>query len=120
MTQPIPTISLPTGETIPVLGQGTWTIADRPGRRAEAVTALRVGLDAGMTLIDTAEMYGDGASEELVGEAVAGRRDEAFLVSKVYPHNASERGVVITIAPMLYDDVADLARYAHATKAPAR
>jgi diketogulonate reductase-like aldo/keto reductase len=94
MTQPIPTISLPTGETIPVLGQGTWTIADRPGRRAEAVTALRVGLDAGMTLIDTAEMYGDGASEELVGEAVAGRRDEAFLVSKVYPHNAGRRSAI--------------------------
>lgn len=94
MTQPIPTISLPTGETIPVLGQGTWTIADRPGRRAEAVTALRAGLDAGMTLIDTAEMYGDGASEELVGEAVAGRRDETFLVSKVYPHNAGRRSAI--------------------------
>lgn len=94
MTQPIPTTSLPTGEAIPVLGQGTWTIADRPGRRSEAVTALSAGLDAGMTLIDTAEMYGDGAAEELVGEAMAGRRDEAFLVSKVYPHNAGRRSAV--------------------------
>lgn len=94
MTQPIPIVSLPTGETIPVLGQGTWTIADRPARRAEAVTALRAGIDAGMTLIDTAEMYGDGASEELVGEAVAGRRDAVFLVSKVYPHNAGRRSAI--------------------------
>lgn len=94
MTQPIPIVSLPTGETIPVLGQGTWTIADRPARRAEAVTALRAGIDAGMTLIDTAEMYGDGASEELVGEAVAGRRDAVFLVSKVYPHNAGRQSAI--------------------------
>jgi len=94
MTQPIPIVSLPTGETIPVLGQGTWTIADRPARRAEAVMALRAGIDAGMTLIDTAEMYGDGASEELVGEAVAGRRDAVFLVSKVYPHNAGRRSAI--------------------------
>lgn len=94
MTQPIPTVSLPTGEIIPVLGQGTWTIADRPARRAEAVTALRAGIDAGMTLIDTAEMYGDGASEELVGEAVAGRRDAVFLVSKVYPHNAGRQSAI--------------------------
>ncbi len=94
MTQPIPTVSLPTGETIPVLGQGTWTIADRPARRAEAVMALRAGIDAGMTLIDTAEMYGDGASEELVGEAVAGRRDAVFLVSKVYPHNAGRQSAI--------------------------
>ncbi|MGU9982039.1 aldo/keto reductase [Phreatobacter sp. HK31-P] len=94
MTQPIPTTSLPTGEAIPVLGQGTWTIADRPARRREAVTALRQGLDAGMSLIDTAEMYGDGAAEELVGEAMAGRRDEAFLVSKVYPHNAGRRSAI--------------------------
>ena len=94
MTQPIPTIGLPTGETIPVLGQGTWTIADRPGRRADAITALRAGIDAGMTLVDTAEMYGDGASEELVGDAIAGRRDAAFLVSKVYPHNAGRLSAI--------------------------
>ncbi len=94
MTQPFPTIALPDGEAIPVLGQGTWTIADRPARREAAVAALRAGLDAGMRLIDTAEMYGDGASEELIGEAVAGRRDEAFLVSKVYPHNAGRRSAI--------------------------
>ncbi|AVO47469.1 aldo/keto reductase [Phreatobacter cathodiphilus] len=94
MTQPIATIALPDGEAVPVIGQGTWTIADRPARRDGAVAALRAGLDAGMRLIDTAEMYGDGASEELIGEAIAGRRDEAFLVSKVYPHNAGRRSAV--------------------------
>lgn len=90
----IATTTLPTGETIPVLGQGTWTIADRPARRAEATRALRAGLDLGMTLIDTAEMYGDGAAEELIGEALQGRHDEAFLVTKVYPHNAGRRSAV--------------------------
>jgi len=90
----IATTTLPTGEAIPVLGQGTWTIADRPARRAEAIRALQAGIDSGMTLIDTAEMYGDGASEELVGEALNGRRDAAFIVTKVYPHNAGARSAV--------------------------
>jgi len=94
MTQSIATIPLPSGAAVPVLGQGTWTIADRPERRATAITALQAGLDAGLTLIDTAEMYGDGASEELIGEAIAGRRDAAFLVSKVYPHNAGRHSAV--------------------------
>lgn len=88
------TVALPSGEAIPVLGQGTWEFADDPRKRECEITSLRVGLDLGMTLIDTAEMYGDGASEELVGEAIAGRRDEVFLVSKVLPHNASLRGTV--------------------------
>jgi diketogulonate reductase-like aldo/keto reductase len=90
----VPTIRLPDGTAVPVLGQGTWTIADRPARRASAIAALRAGLDVGLTLIDTAEMYGDGAAEELIGEAIAGRRDEAFLVSKVYPHNAGRRSAI--------------------------
>lgn len=87
-------ISLPGGRSIPVLGQGTWRMAEQPRRRAGEIETLRRGLDLGMTLIDTAEMYGDGAVEELVGEAIAGRRDEVFLVSKVLPDNASRRGTI--------------------------
>ena len=88
------TVMLPTGEAIPALGQGTWQMAEDPSRRSQEVNALRLGLELGMTLIDTAEMYGEGAAEELVAEAIAGRRDEVFLVSKVYPHRASRAGVV--------------------------
>lgn len=81
--------TLPCGERVPALGQGTWNIGDDPAARAGEIAALRRGLDLGLTLVDTAEMYGDGRSEQLVGEAIAGRRDEVFLVSKVYPHNAA-------------------------------
>ena len=88
------TIALPAGERVSALGQGTWNMGDDPAARAEELATLRLGLDLGLTLIDTAEMYGDGRSEELVGEALAGRRDEAFIVSKVYPHNATRRGAV--------------------------
>ena len=84
---------LPSGSRIPVLGQGTWNMGEDPSSRAAEVAALRLGLDLGVTLIDTAEMYGEGGAEEVVGEAIAGRRDEVFLVSKVYPHNADRRGV---------------------------
>jgi diketogulonate reductase-like aldo/keto reductase len=91
---PMPLITLPTGETVPALGQGTWTMGDAAKRRKEEITALRLGLDLGMTLIDTAEMYASGGAEEVVGEAVTGRRDEVFLVSKVMPGNASRRGTV--------------------------
>ncbi|MBC5783802.1 aldo/keto reductase [Ramlibacter sp. USB13] len=84
---------LPCGETVPALGQGTWNIGDDPRLRRQEIAALHRGLDLGLTLVDTAEMYGDGRSEELVGEAIAGRRDEVFLVSKVYPHNASRRAM---------------------------
>lgn len=87
-------VTLPSGEIVPALGQGTWNIGDRADRRSEEIAALRAGLDLGMTLIDTAEMYGDGNSEELVGEAIAGRRHEVFLVSKVLPSNASRRGTI--------------------------
>jgi diketogulonate reductase-like aldo/keto reductase len=83
------TVTLPSGERVPAFGLGTWNIGDDPAMRAEEIATLRLGLDLGATLIDTAEMYGDGRSEELVAEAIAGRRDEVFLVSKVYPQNAS-------------------------------
>ena len=85
---------LPSGEAVPALGQGTWYMGDLPARRAAEVAALRAGMDLGMTLIDTAEMYGDGAAERLVGQAIAGRRDQAFIVSKVLPHHATRRGTV--------------------------
>jgi diketogulonate reductase-like aldo/keto reductase len=86
-------VALPSGEQVPAFGLGTWNIGDARAQRAEEIATLRLGLDAGAALIDTAEMYGDGRSEELVGEAIAGRRDEVFLVTKVYPHNASRKGV---------------------------
>lgn len=88
------TVTFPSGVSVPALGQGTWRMGDDPSRRAEELASLRKGLDLGMTLIDTAEMYGSGASEELVGEAMRGRRDEVFLVSKVLPSNADARGTV--------------------------
>jgi aldehyde reductase len=89
----VKTVLLPSGEKVPAFGLGTWNIGDSAATRAEEIATLRLGLDLGATLIDTAEMYGDGRSEELVGEAIAGRRDQAFLVTKVYPHNASRKGV---------------------------
>ncbi len=82
------------GMRMPALGMGTWYMGDDVARRGEEIAALRLGLDLGMTLIDTAEMYGSGASEDLVGEAIAGRREEVFLTSKVLPHNASRTGTV--------------------------
>jgi len=88
------TVTLPGGERVPALGMGTWNIGDHRNTRAEEIATLRLGLDLGLRLIDTAEMYGEGLSESLIGEAIAGRRDEVFLVSKVYPHNASHEGVV--------------------------
>jgi diketogulonate reductase-like aldo/keto reductase len=89
----MPTMLL-SGETVPVLGQGTWNLGDDARQRSAEVDALRLGLDLGMSLIDTAEMYGSGAAERLVGEAIRGRRDGVFLVSKVLPQNASARGTV--------------------------
>jgi diketogulonate reductase-like aldo/keto reductase len=88
------TVRLPSGRRMPVLGQGTWRMGEDRAKREGEIAALRLGLDLGMRLIDTAEMYGEGAAEELVGEAIAGRRSEVFLVSKVYPHNATRRGAV--------------------------
>lgn len=78
---------------MPAFGMGTWRFAQNSKSRVEEIATLRLGLDRGAALIDTAEMYGDGRAEQLVGEAVAGRRDEVFLVTKVYPHNATRRGV---------------------------
>lgn len=88
------TVMLPSGERVPALGQGTWYMGERASDRAAEVAALQVGMDLGLTLIDTAEMYGDGGAETVVGEAIVGRRDEVFVVSKVYPHNASRAGTV--------------------------
>jgi diketogulonate reductase-like aldo/keto reductase len=82
------------GENVPALGLGTWRMGERQAARRVEVEALRLGLDLGMTLIDTAEMYGEGGAEEVVGEAIAGRREGLFLVSKVYPHNASRQGAI--------------------------
>ena len=81
------------GASVPRIGQGTWHMGEKSEQRQAEVRALREGLELGMTLIDTAEMYGEGGAEEVVGEAIRGRRDQAFLVSKVYPHNASVDGV---------------------------
>ncbi|RRV42546.1 aldo/keto reductase [Pseudomonas sp. o96-267] len=81
------------GVQVPVMGQGTWRMGEDRHQHAREVAALREGLDLGLSLIDTAEMYGEGGAEQVVGEAIAGRRDEVFLVSKVYPHNASLQGV---------------------------
>ncbi len=95
----LPMVTLPTGERVAALGQGTWEL-ERAGR-AEAVRALKLGLDLGMTLIDTAEMYGEGRVEELVGEAVRGRREEVFLVSKAYPWHGTKSGLAEACARSL-------------------
>jgi aldehyde reductase len=86
-------VVLPCGESVPALGQGTWNVGDDPARRREEIATLQRGIELGLTLVDTAEMYGDGRSESLVGEAIAGRRGQVFVVSKVYPHNASRRAM---------------------------
>jgi diketogulonate reductase-like aldo/keto reductase len=86
------TVVLPAGERVPAFGLGTWQLGEGRDRDAELAT-LRLGLELGATLIDTAEMYGNGLSEELVGEVIAGRRDEVFVVTKVFPHNATRKGM---------------------------
>jgi diketogulonate reductase-like aldo/keto reductase len=88
------TTALPQGELVPALGQGTWGMGEGKHPVSEEISAVRTGLDLGMTLIDTAEMYADGGSEQLVGEAIDGRRDEVFLVTKVLPENASRNGTI--------------------------
>jgi diketogulonate reductase-like aldo/keto reductase len=87
-------LDLPGGDKIPVLGLGTWMMGERRDRAAAELAALKLGLDLGLTLIDTAEMYGDGGAEEIVGEAIAGRRDRIFLVSKVLPQNAGRKNTL--------------------------
>jgi diketogulonate reductase-like aldo/keto reductase len=88
------TVTLKTGEKVPVLGLGTWRMGERKSERAAEVAAVKLGLELGIRLVDTAEMYGEGVAEEIVGEAMAGLRDEIYLVSKVYPHNASRKGAI--------------------------
>src|SRR5438309_4864874 len=83
------TVQLPDGERVPALGQGTWRMGENKSARADEVEALRLGIDLGVTLIDTAEMYGDGGAEKVVADAIAGQRDRVFVVTKAYPHNAS-------------------------------
>ena len=87
-------LRLPSGGELPVLGQGTWGMGEDPSAHASEVTALRHGLDLGLGLVDTAEMYGSGGAERVVGEAIRGRRDDVFLVSKVLPHHADRQGTV--------------------------
>jgi diketogulonate reductase-like aldo/keto reductase len=90
----VPTTKLPNGETIAQLGLGTWQMGESSRRRAEEVKALKLGLDLGMTVIDTAEMYASGGAEEVAGEAIQGQRDKVYLVSKVLPQNSSAKGTV--------------------------
>lgn len=87
-------LSLPSGATIPILGQGTWGMGETEKARPQEINALKFGIDLGMTLIDTAEMYGEGGAEEVVAEAIRGQRSRLFLVSKVYPHNATRQGTI--------------------------
>jgi len=94
MSDGLPQVMLPNGERVPALGQGTWHMGEDPRRAAEETAALKVGIELGMTLIDTAEMYGNGKAEEIVADAAQGRRDELFIVSKVLPYNASQNGVI--------------------------
>ena len=88
------TVALPGGETVPALGQGTWYMGERRGEAAKEADALRLGVDLGMTLLDTAEMYASGGAEQVVAQAVRGIRDRVFIVSKVLPQNASRAGTV--------------------------
>jgi diketogulonate reductase-like aldo/keto reductase len=83
------TVALPDGKHVPVLGQGTWKLGESKSARAGEISALRLGIELGMTLIDTAEMYGDGGAEDVVGESIHGQHKDVFVVTKIYPHNAS-------------------------------
>lgn len=88
------TLQLLSGKAIPILGQGTWRMGEKASQKQAEIDALKLGIDLGMTLIDTAEMYGEGGAEKVVAEAIALRREEVYLVSKFYPHNASYNGVI--------------------------
>ena len=90
----IPTVAFPDGTRVPALGLGTWKMGERSGSRRAEVEALVHGFELGLTLVDTAEMYADGGAEEVVGRALAGRRDRIFVVSKVHPHNAGRRAAI--------------------------
>jgi diketogulonate reductase-like aldo/keto reductase len=92
-TRGIPSLALNDGTPVPTLGLGTWNMGDHRGSAAREVAALARGLDSGLSLIDTAEMYGDGGAEEIVGRAIAGRRQAIFVVTKVYPQNAGAKAM---------------------------
>lgn len=94
MYDDIPTLTLPSGRNIPALGIGTWNMGESHAEEAQEVASIRKAVELGMTVVDTAEMYADGRSEEIVGKAIADMRDEVFLVSKVYPFNASATGTI--------------------------
>src|SRR4028118_597872 len=94
MKTAVRTLKLPSGQLIPILGMGTWQMGENARNRQSEISALRHGLDMGLSLIDTAEMYGEGGAEEVIAQAIANRRSEVFLVSKVYPHNASGKGAI--------------------------
>lgn len=105
------TFTLPSGLKLPAFGLGTWHMGERASQRRAEVEALRYALDLGIQLLDTAEMYGEGGAEEIVGEAIQGQRDAAVIVSKVYPHNASRQGVIDACERSLrrlHTDVIDL------------
>ena len=93
-SEPMKQVKLPSGEQVPAFGIGTWQMGDAASARAEEIATIRLALDLGAKLIDTAEMYGEGKAEKLIAEAIRGRRDEVFIVSKVYPHNASRKSAV--------------------------
>ena len=101
MNAVVPSIALPNGALMPALGLGTWRMGERRTERAREVAALRLGQSIGLTLIDTAEMYGEGVAEEIVADAVDAERDQVFLVSKVYPHNAGRRAAISACARSL-------------------
>lgn len=94
MAVPTTTTHLPSGEVVPVLGQGTWTMGADARQRKEEIASLRLGIELGMTLIDTAEMYADGGAERVVAQAITGQRNTVFLVSKVLPEHATRRGAI--------------------------
>lgn len=94
MYDDIPTVTLPSGKNIPALGIGTWNMGDSRSSEAQEVASIRKAIELGMTVVDTAEMYADGHSEEVVGKAISNLRNDVFLVSKVYPYNASARGTI--------------------------
>ena len=91
---PIKSVKMPNGDAVPALGQGTWMMGQGRHTRAEEVRALQLGIDLGMTLVDTAEMYAEGLAEEITGDAIAGRRDEIYLVTKVLPNHASRSATI--------------------------
>src|SRR5438067_8882320 len=94
MSETLPQVTLPNGEKVPAFGQGTWHMGEDRRRAVEETAALRLGIELGLTLIDTAEMYGSGGAEEVVAEASSGLREKLFIVSKVLPYNASLKGTI--------------------------